>query len=129
MDPSFNVLLASDPCLIRSVFLEILRTHGHHVVMEGCGMTSLVIGHSFPGPIHLMVADLDYGGQGKGPWLAENLSYLRPQMQSLFFTVSSGTLWLIGGSPSPDDARIPFTPGAFLELVTGALFERPFANT
>ena len=130
MSPSFNVLLAVEPSLIRSMFVEILRTHGHHVVMEGCGLTSLLIGHSFPGPIHFLIADQNHGGQGKGPWLAENLFYLRPQMQSLFFSFSSGTLWLrAGGQASPADARIPFTPGAFLEILTGALCENPLVDS
>lgn len=116
MAPSFNVLLAADESFVRSLFLEIMITHGHHVVMEGCGFTAVVIGHAYPGPIHLLLADIDHGGKNKGPILAENLAYLRPRMQSVFFSVSSGTLYLVQFPGTQDEVKIPFTPGGFLEL-------------
>ncbi|MDB5103673.1 MAG: hypothetical protein JWP91_1362 [Fibrobacteres bacterium] len=116
--------MASDISLVGSVIQEILNDHGYRVLRAGeCGVSSVVIGHSFPGPIHLLVADLDHGGPGKGRDLAENLAFLRPHMQAVFFQAQSPTLWLVRSPDAFDEERVQFAPGTLLQWVTGILSE------
>jgi hypothetical protein len=113
-----NVLLAAEPSLMRAVIREILGVHGYRVVMEGCGFSPRVIGHSFPGTIHLLMADMDFDGVGSGPRLAANLAYLRPHMHSLYYAVDSGTVSLLRNPGTSEEVRAEFTPGILLEWVS-----------
>ncbi|MDQ3000819.1 MAG: hypothetical protein M3Y08_06120 [Fibrobacterota bacterium] len=115
-----TIMLASPDSLVRSLLVEILETHGYKVLSEGPGgLSAVIMGHSYPGTIHVMIANMDYHGRGKGPALAENLAHLRPRMDVIFFSEVAETLWLIRDPGTDTEVRIPFSPGAMLEWVAG----------
>jgi hypothetical protein len=120
-----TILLAAKTGWARSLFRRILESHGYEVLMDGCGFTPLVIGHSFPGTLDLLLAESDYNGEGSGKALADNLGVLRPIMPSLYFTVSEGRI-LMGTEPQAPFTK-EFSPAGFLkavaELVTYGLFQ------
>lgn len=128
MGSPFIVLLASDFSLVRSVIHEMLVFHGY-TVLNGAGMASLSVGRSYTGLIHLLVTDADKGGQGGGLDLAEALGYLRPNMRTLFLKREADRLWLVRESETPDEIKIPFTPGHFLEWTSDILAQAFSSNS
>ena len=120
MNDPINILLAGRSKWAADVFREVLAAHGCRVIEPGCGFTPLVIGHSFPGEIDLLIVEVDYEEPDKGETLAANLRVLRPRMRALYFTVEYGTI-LVGSESDLSDAK-EFTPAGLLKEVP-ALFD------
>jgi DNA-binding NarL/FixJ family response regulator len=117
---SLTILLAAPDGLVRSLMADILETHGYKVLNEATdGLSAVVMGQSYPGAIHLLIASMDYRGRGKGPDLAENLAHLRPRMEAVYFSEVEEELWLIRGPGTDAEIRIPFSPGVLLEWIAG----------
>jgi hypothetical protein len=110
-----TVLLAANSEWAAEVFTQVLANHGCRILQAGCGFTPLVIGHSFPGEIDLLIVEIDYGEPVKGKGLAENLHVLRRQMRTLFFTAEGGTI-RVGYDPGLSDGW-EFTPAGILKEV------------
>ena len=115
-----TVMLAAPDSLIRSVMVEILETHGYKVLNEGPGdLSAAVLGQSYPGAIHILIASMVYRGRAKGPALAQNPAHLRPRMDAIYFSEAGEELWLIRGPGTAVEIRIPFSPGDMLEWIAG----------
>lgn len=110
-----TILLAAKTGWVRSLLRQILVAHGYAVLMDQCGLSPLVIGHSFPGTLDLLIVEADYKGEGSGKALADNLGVLRPIMPCLFFEVREGRI-LMGTDP---EAGFPkeFSPASFLKEI------------
>jgi hypothetical protein len=119
MDPRITVLLAGNPSWSLDLIHGILEAHDMHILREGvCGVTALVIGHSYPGPIDFLIADAEYrSGQG-GFGLAANLSATRPEMGALFYRMCPEGLFLIEEGRAADARGIPFTPATLMQRVS-----------
>lgn len=112
----YTVLFADDDAAIRSLCCSILRCHGYSVLEAADGVDALWIAEGAPGPIHLLITDINMPRMGgKELWAA--LAACHPEAGVLFI---SGNLESVQGVDAPFQ-RKPFLPSALLSSVSAIL--------
>jgi two-component system cell cycle sensor histidine kinase/response regulator CckA len=82
---SETILLVEDDISLRSVMKMFLEHTGYQVMETDNGVDALMMGTQFPGPIHLLLTDVEMSPMS-GPELAEQLLLHRPRTQVLFMS-------------------------------------------
>lgn len=123
---SETILLVEDEPSLRGVMKMFLEHTGYRVLDADNGVDALFVGTRHPGPIHLLLTDVEMSPMS-GPELAEQLLLHRPATQVLFMS----------GNRHPDDlqdgmallnARFlgkPFNPRMLSEVVRESLGAQP----
>jgi len=90
-EPSgLTVLVADDESVVRTTIGRILKTRGFRVLQSVDGLQALEIAAHHPGPIHLLVTDVQLPGLD-GEELRRRLSSQRPETRTLFMSGSPAT--------------------------------------
>jgi len=84
-----TVLLVEDEELVRSMFVEVLKSAGYDVLEATQGSEALALAERFPEPIDLLVTDVTMPGFS-GVELARRLGATRPDMRVLFVSGYTG---------------------------------------
>ena len=105
-----TILLVEDDQLVRDLVVVLLTTQGYTVLQAVQPSQALVICHSFPSAIHLMLTDLLMPGGMDGRQLAAAASEIRPTMRTLLMSgYTTDTRVLHGVAEAAPFLRKPFT--------------------
>jgi two-component system cell cycle sensor histidine kinase/response regulator CckA len=115
---SETILLVEDENLVRNLIAGTLKKYGYTVLSAGQGSEALQLAENFPGPIHLLLADMVMP-QMSGRDLAERLVASRPEAKVLFMSGYTEQAVLYRQTPEKDTQFIqkPFTPQDLLGKV------------
>jgi len=80
-----NILVVDDLPLVLNVVTRMLHLHGYNVLPAANGWAALRICYAEPGPIHLLLTDIDMPDMD-GLELARCLRSHRPEVPVLFMT-------------------------------------------
>ncbi len=109
-----TVLLIEDDDGVRSLATQILRSCGYTVLEAAKEADAVRTATEHPGPVHLIVADVQLPGMG-GPRLVEHLCSARPEASALLTSGDDAP------PPAGSDGRAflpkPFTPRELATLV------------
>lgn len=113
-----TILLVDDCVSLRRLMRKILVDRGHTVLDTGDPEEALGMAEKYPGPIPMMIADVDLPGFS-GSALAEKLAVHRPETKVLFTSGCNASLNLRSRVLGQDYAFIlkPFTPNDLLTKV------------
>jgi PAS domain S-box-containing protein len=108
---SETVLVVEDQDDVRSLTVEVLRSHGYRILEAPTGGDALLLVERNPGPIHLMLTDVVMPRM-TGRELAERLRPQRPQMQVLYMSGYTENAITQHGALDPGVNYLskPFTP-------------------
>lgn len=104
------ILIAEDEVLVANVARIALANEGYFVLTASDGEEALHISRQYPGPIHLLVSDINMP-KLNGLELGEQIMDERPETQVLLM---SGETALVGNRPF---LRKPFLPKALRDKV------------
>jgi two-component system, cell cycle sensor histidine kinase and response regulator CckA len=110
-----TVLVADDEPGVRAIVGRVLKTHGCRVLQAADGVHALELAAQHPGPIHLLVTDLDMP-RLDGHELYRRLGCQRPETRTLFMSGSPAT-----GLPPSAFLSKPFGARALLRKVCEVL--------
>ncbi len=118
----YTVLLVEDDEAVRALARDILEAQGLTVLAAEDGPAALAAGRSHPGPLHLLVTDVEMPNM-TGAELAEQARAVRPDLKVLFisgYPPDEGP-WADGPAERPDFVRKPFTPAELAAKVREVL--------
>jgi signal transduction histidine kinase len=116
-----TVLVVDDEDLVRRFIGEALRASGHQVLEAASAGDGERLATSYPGRIHLLVADVNLGGVS-GPQLGERLRQRIPDLPLLYISgyEDDGQL---GGEPRAGFLQKPFASALLVQRVRELLSE------
>ena len=116
-EPSdWTVLVVDDEPVVRTAVGRILKTHGCRVLQAADGVDALKMAAQHPGPIHLLVTDVQLP-RLDGEELHRRLNSQHPETRTLFMSGSLGT----GLHPSAAFLSKPFGNRALVRKVCEVL--------
>ncbi len=107
-----TLLVVEDDRDVRDLARQVLQRQGYTLLEAGDGQEALRIAAGYPGPIHLLLADLVMPGMN-GKVLAGQLSQTRPDLKTLFISGYTGDIISNHGLLNPDVAFLPKPFGAW----------------
>jgi len=119
---SETILLAEDTASLREMAREYLESVGYTVLAASSGRKALQHAKDFPGPIHLLLADVVMP-EMSGPDLARQLVSLRPRIRVIFTSGYSDEAIARQGVLGPAVAFIqkPYRPKALVRKIREVL--------
>ena len=116
-----TILLAEDDGAVRRLARDVLTNQGYTVVDARDGDEALTISREYPGPIHLLIADVVMPGLS-GPDLAERLNVERPDTRVLYTSGYTENLMIRAGfEHGLATLAKPFLPADLLRKVSEVL--------
>jgi CheY-like chemotaxis protein len=117
-----TILLVDDIDLMRELAKKILNNYGYTVLDAKDGKTGLKIAGEYPGPIHILLADMFMPAM-TGRTVAEHVLASRPGIKVLFMSGQSIENILSHGGLDPGFGllRKPFSPESLLGKVSETL--------
>lgn len=117
-----TILVAEDSDQVRAILSLILEQSGYNVLAAGSGDATLRIAAAHPGPIHLLICDLNLPGMC-GPQIAQQLLALRPGVRILFMSGQSRAEAVRQGHVTHGHAYLekPFSRDELASQVSGVL--------
>ncbi len=125
---SATILVAEDDPAVRVFVNAVLEQAGYEVILAENGRKSLEICKNYPGPIHILVADVVMP-ETNGRELAERAKLIRPELKVLFISgyVDRPLKGKDGEDPSYAFLEKPFSAQSLVETI--ARFGTPVAIT
>ena len=118
LEKAQTILVTEDDLSVRELIAFLLEKDGYTVLKARNSREAVFISEAFPGPIHLLMTDLDMTPYANGCELARQLRESRPNLRVMYVSgyVEDEALHeeLINGAVFLPK---PFTPG---ELLNGA---------
>ncbi|MFO1041254.1 MAG: PAS domain S-box protein [Planctomycetaceae bacterium] len=117
-----TVLLVEDETIVRSFTKTVLERHGFHVLEANDGTPALQIARNYPGPIQLLVTDIEMPEMG-GRQLADLLAAMRPEMKVLYMSGYTDNESLQSALNSSRECFIskPFAAASLIQKIRGVL--------
>ena len=117
-----TVLLVEDETIVRSFTKTVLERHGFHVLEANDGKPALQIARNYPGPIQLLVTDIEMPEMG-GRQLADLLAGMRPEMKVLYMSGYTDNESLQSALNSSRECFIskPFAAASLILKIRGVL--------
>ena len=110
-----TVLLVDDEAALRALVRMVLQGQGYVVLEAADGAEALRLGEQHPGPIDLLVADVEMPGLS-GRHVAEHLGPLRPGMRVLYLS-GHARADAVGAGKVPEGAALLEKPFGLADLV------------
>jgi two-component system cell cycle sensor histidine kinase/response regulator CckA len=106
-----TILLAEDNDLVRKLTRSVLEHYGYNLLEARNGEEAYRLGKGYEGPIHLLLTDVVMPGVS-GQALAEQIKFIRPEIEVLFMSGYSEEATLRPGDPGLGDHFLqkPFSP-------------------
>ncbi len=119
-----TIVVVEDNAMVRELACTVLREHGYHVIEAGDGAECLERLQAYPGPAHLLLADVVMPGMN-GRELHQRLLDQRPALKVLFMSGYTDNVIVHQGilDAGIDFLQKPFTVESLTRRVREALEE------